>query len=92
MFTQLGIETPAETVSLLFIKVSMIPRILAQVVEGLGILQHSAGPLHYRKRINFRGPKYFRRPAHENTAVIFVSLLTDENVEYFRGPGPCRRK
>jgi hypothetical protein len=23
----------------------MIPRILAQVVEGLGILQHSAGPL-----------------------------------------------
>lgn len=27
---------------------------------------------HYRKRLNFRGPRYFRRPAHENTDVIFV--------------------
>jgi hypothetical protein len=42
---------------------------------------------HYRKHINFRGPGYFRRPAHENTEVIFVGLVTDENVEYFRGPG-----
>jgi hypothetical protein len=38
MLTQLGVETPAEAVSLLFIRVSMIPRVLAQVVEGLGIL------------------------------------------------------
>jgi hypothetical protein len=44
-------------------------------------------PVHYRKRINFRGPGYFRRPAHENTEVIFVGLVTDENVAYFRGPG-----
>jgi hypothetical protein len=43
--------------------------------------------VHYRKQINFRGPGYFRRLAHENTAVIFVGLVTDENVEYFRGPG-----
>jgi hypothetical protein len=43
--------------------------------------------LHYRKHINFRGPEYFRWPAHENTAVIFVGLVTDENLEYFRGPG-----
>ena len=42
---------------------------------------------HYRKRINFRGPFYFRRPAHENSNVIFVGLVTDENVSYFRGPG-----
>jgi hypothetical protein len=42
---------------------------------------------HYRKHINFRGPEYFRRPAHENTVVIFIGLVTDENVEYFRGPG-----
>jgi hypothetical protein len=42
---QLGVETPAEAISLLFIRVSMIPRILAQVVEGLVILQHSTGPL-----------------------------------------------
>jgi hypothetical protein len=28
--------------------------------------------LHYRKRLNFRGPRYFRRPAHENNDVIFV--------------------
>jgi hypothetical protein len=41
---------------------------------------------HYRKRINFRGLNYFRRPAHENTDVIFVGLVTDENVAYFRGP------
>jgi hypothetical protein len=55
-------------------------------------LVQQAYPSHYRKHINFRGPGYFRRPAHENTAVIFVGLWTDENVEYFRGPGPCRRK
>ena len=43
--------------------------------------------LHYRKRINFRGPFYFRRPTYENSNVIFVGLVTDENVTYFRGPG-----
>jgi hypothetical protein len=42
---------------------------------------------HYRKRIKFRGPRYFRRPAHENKEGIFVGLVTDENPEYFRGPG-----
>jgi hypothetical protein len=45
MLTQLGVETPVEAVSLLFIRVSMIPCILAQVIEGLGILQHSTSPL-----------------------------------------------
>jgi hypothetical protein len=43
--TQLGVETPAEAVSLLFIRVSMITHVLTQVVEGLGILQYSVGPL-----------------------------------------------
>jgi hypothetical protein len=47
---------------------------------------------HYRKRINFCGPGYFHRPTHENMAVIFVGLWTDENVEYFHGSGPCQRK
>jgi hypothetical protein len=47
---------------------------------------------HYRKRIKFRGPGYFRRPAHENTEGIFVGLVTDENMCYLRGSGPCRRK
>jgi hypothetical protein len=42
---------------------------------------------HYRKCIKFRGPGYFRRPAHENTEGIFVGLITDENKVYFRGPG-----
>jgi hypothetical protein len=28
--------------------------------------------LHYMKRLNFRGPRYFRRPAHENTDIISV--------------------
>jgi hypothetical protein len=42
---QLGAEASAEAVSLLFIRVSMITRVLLQVIEGLGILQHSAGPL-----------------------------------------------
>jgi hypothetical protein len=41
--------------------------------------------MHYRKHINFRGPGYFHRPAHENTEVIFVGLVTDENRAYFRG-------
>jgi hypothetical protein len=30
--------------------------------------------IHYRKRINIRGLEYFRGPADENTAVIFVGL------------------
>jgi hypothetical protein len=42
--------------------------------------------VHYRKHIKFRGPGYFRRPAHENKEGIFVGLVTDENTEYFRGP------
>jgi hypothetical protein len=42
---------------------------------------------HYRKRIKFRGPGYFRRPSHENKEGIFVGLITDENTEYFFGPG-----
>jgi hypothetical protein len=41
--TQLGIETPAEAVSLLLIGISMISCVLAQVVEGLSILQYHAG-------------------------------------------------
>jgi hypothetical protein len=43
--TQLGIETPAEAVSLLLIGISMISCVLAQVVEGLSILQYRAGSL-----------------------------------------------
>jgi hypothetical protein len=43
--TQLGVETPAEAVSLLLIRISMITCILAQVVEGLSILQYCVGSL-----------------------------------------------
>jgi hypothetical protein len=43
--SQLGVETPAEAVSLLRIGISMITCILAQVVEGLSILQYRAGSL-----------------------------------------------
>jgi hypothetical protein len=42
---QLGVETLAEAVSLLLIGISMITCILAQVVEGLSILQDRAGSL-----------------------------------------------
>jgi hypothetical protein len=63
----------------------------------------SAGPRKYRsyfRRSRDRrkcgvfswAREYVRRQAHENTEVIFVGLVTDENVEYFRGPGPYRRK
>jgi hypothetical protein len=45
MFPQLGVETTAEGVSLLLIKISMITCILAQVVEGLSVLQYRAGSL-----------------------------------------------
>jgi hypothetical protein len=44
-FPQLGVETPAEAVSLLFIGISMISCVLAQVIEGLSILQCRAGSL-----------------------------------------------
>jgi hypothetical protein len=42
--TQLGVETPAEAVSLL-IRISMITCVLALVIEGLSILQYRAGSL-----------------------------------------------
>jgi hypothetical protein len=44
-FPQLGVETPAEAVSLLLIGISMISYVLAQVVEGLSMLQYRAGSL-----------------------------------------------
>jgi hypothetical protein len=44
-FSQLGVETPVEAVSLLLIEISMITCILAQVVEGLSVLQYCAGSL-----------------------------------------------
>jgi hypothetical protein len=44
-FPQLGVETPAEAVSLLLIRISMVTCILAQVVEGLSVLQYRAGSL-----------------------------------------------
>jgi hypothetical protein len=43
-FLQLGVETPAEAVSLL-VRISMITCVLAQVVEGLSVLQYRAGSL-----------------------------------------------
>jgi hypothetical protein len=39
-FPQLGIETPVEAVSLLLIGINMITCILAQIVEGLSVLQY----------------------------------------------------
>jgi hypothetical protein len=42
---QLGVETSTEIVSLLFIRICMIAHILAQVIKGLDIQQHSAGSL-----------------------------------------------
>jgi hypothetical protein len=44
-FPQLGIETPPEAVSLLLVGISMITCVLAQVVEGLSVLQYRAGSL-----------------------------------------------
>jgi hypothetical protein len=44
-FPQLGVETPAEVVSLLLIRISMVTCILAYVVEGLSIPQYRAGSL-----------------------------------------------
>jgi 2-keto-3-deoxy-6-phosphogluconate aldolase len=42
---QLGVGTPTEAVSLLFVGISMITCILAQILEGLSILQYRAGSL-----------------------------------------------
>jgi hypothetical protein len=44
-FSQLGVETPAEAVSLLLIRISMVTYILAQVVEGLSVLQYRGSSL-----------------------------------------------
>ena len=40
MLPELGVEIAAETIPLLGITISMIARVLAQVVEDLCILQH----------------------------------------------------
>jgi hypothetical protein len=40
---------------------------------------------HYRKHINFRGPGYFCRPAHENAMLFSSAVVTDENVAIFVG-------
>ena len=44
-FLELGIEATSETVTLLGISISMMARILAQMIEGLCILKNSAGSL-----------------------------------------------
>ena len=48
---ELGVKTRAETILLLGIAVCMIARILAQMIEDLCVLKHSAGSL--RKRQEF---------------------------------------
>jgi hypothetical protein len=44
-FPQLGVETPTEAVFLLLVRISMITCILAQVIEGLSVLQYRAGSM-----------------------------------------------
>jgi len=44
-FPELGIETAAEMIPLLGITISMITRVLAQLIKDLCILQHRAGSL-----------------------------------------------
>jgi hypothetical protein len=44
-FPQLGVETPEEAVSLLLFGISMITSVLAQIIEGLSILQYREGSL-----------------------------------------------
>jgi hypothetical protein len=39
-FPQLGVETPVKAISLLLIRIDMVTCILAQVVEGLSVLQY----------------------------------------------------
>jgi hypothetical protein len=56
-----------------------------ELCKGLVVLPCLAS-LHYRKHINFRGPGYFCRPAHENIMLFLSASVTDENVVYFRGP------
>ena len=50
-FLELGVKTTAEMILLLGIAVCMIARILAQMIEDLCVLKHSAGSL--RKRQEF---------------------------------------
>jgi hypothetical protein len=44
-FMQLGVETPAEAISLLLIGICMITCVLTQVVKGLSVLQYRVGSL-----------------------------------------------
>ena len=49
--SELGVETAAETISLLGITISMVARVLAQVIENLCILKYSAGSLCERQEL-----------------------------------------
>ena len=51
MLLELGVKTTTEMILLLGIAVCMIARILAQMIEDLCVLKHSAGSL--RKRQEF---------------------------------------
>ena len=42
-FLELGIEATSKTIALLGVSISMMARILAQLIEGLCILKNSAG-------------------------------------------------
>jgi hypothetical protein len=55
-------------------------------MESAGIHEATYNSIHYRKRLNFRGPCYFRRPTHENNIVFSWASVTDEYVVYFCGP------
>jgi hypothetical protein len=50
-FLQLGIETSTEAVSLLLVEISMITCVLAQVVEGMSVMQYHAGSLIECKKL-----------------------------------------
>src|SRR6185369_10796033 len=45
-FLELGVEATTKTVALLGVSIRMIARVLAQVIEGLCILNNSASPLN----------------------------------------------
>ena len=44
-FLQLSIKSPTEAITLLSVGISVITRILAQLIEGLSILHYYAGTL-----------------------------------------------
>jgi hypothetical protein len=72
---QLGVQSATESISFLGVRVSMVARVLAQVIESLCVLKYSAVPLGKRQ-------KFIELPLNES----FQDMVRPKgSLEFFPG-------